>query len=102
MAAPGRTLIVGGGIAGLTLATALHAQGFDIDLIERNSTWQALGAGMAIQPNAMRAFRAFALDGAVADRGMALHHWVFAIDKVNCFARSICKISGTALDHLSE
>jgi 2-polyprenyl-6-methoxyphenol hydroxylase-like FAD-dependent oxidoreductase len=72
-----RTLIVGGGIAGLTLAAALHAQGFEIDLIERNSTWQALGAGMAIQPNAMRALRALELDGAVADRGMALHHWVF-------------------------
>jgi 2-polyprenyl-6-methoxyphenol hydroxylase-like FAD-dependent oxidoreductase len=27
---------VGGGIAGLTLATALHAQGFEVDLIERN------------------------------------------------------------------
>ena len=50
-----RTLIVGGGIAGLTLAAALHAQGFEIELIERNSSWQALGAGMAIQPNAMRA-----------------------------------------------
>src|SRR6516164_4620226 len=72
-----RTLIVGGGIAGLTLAAALHAQGFGVDLIERNSTWQTLGAGMAIQPNAMRALRALELDGAVADRGMTLHHWSF-------------------------
>ena len=77
MAEPGSTLIVGGGIAGLTLAAALHAKGFEVDLIERNSTWQALGAGMAIQPNAMRALQALELDGAVADRGMALHHWSF-------------------------
>jgi 2-polyprenyl-6-methoxyphenol hydroxylase-like FAD-dependent oxidoreductase len=77
MAKPGRTLIVGGGIAGLTLAAAFRAQGFEIDLIERNSTWRALAAGMAIQPNAMRALRALELDGAVADRGMTLHHWSF-------------------------
>jgi 2-polyprenyl-6-methoxyphenol hydroxylase-like FAD-dependent oxidoreductase len=70
-------LIVGGGIAGLTLAAALHAQGFEIELIERNSSWQALGAGMAIQPNAMRALHALGLDGAVADRGVALPRWGF-------------------------
>ena len=72
-----KTLIVGGGIAGLTLAAALHAQGFGVDLIERNPNWQTLGAGMAIQPNAMRALRALELDGAIADRGMVLHHWCF-------------------------
>ncbi|HKO69305.1 MAG TPA: FAD-dependent monooxygenase [Bradyrhizobium sp.] len=77
MVEPDRTLIAGGGIAGLTLATALHAQGFQVDLIERNSIWQALGAGMAIQPNAMRALRALHLDCAVADRGIALHQWAF-------------------------
>ena len=73
----GGTLIVGGGIAGLTLAAALHAHGFEIDLIEHNPTWQTLGAGMAIQPNAMCALRALGLDGAVADRGKALHRWGF-------------------------
>jgi len=77
MVDPGKTLIVGGGIAGLTLAAALHARGFEVDLIERNSTWQTLGAGMAVQPNAMRALRALGLNGAVADRGIVLHRWGF-------------------------
>ena len=36
-----RILIVGGGIAGLTLATALHRQGFTAELVERSPTWQA-------------------------------------------------------------
>ena len=97
-----RTLIVGGGIAGLTLASALHTQGFEVDLIERNPSWQTLGAGMAIQPNAMRALRALELDGAVVDRGMVLFRWGFAIGKARCFAKSICKIFGTASGRSSE
>jgi FAD-dependent urate hydroxylase len=72
-----RTLIVGGGIAGLTLTAALHRQGFEVSVVERNPTWQTLGAGMAIQPNAMRALRALELDSAVADRGIVLHRWGF-------------------------
>lgn len=72
-----KTLIVGGGIAGLTLAAALHAQGFEVDLIERNPTRQTVGAGMAIQPNAIRALRALELDGAVVGRGMVLYRWGF-------------------------
>jgi 2-polyprenyl-6-methoxyphenol hydroxylase-like FAD-dependent oxidoreductase len=72
-----KILIVGGGIAGLTLAAALQARGFEIDLIERNPTWRTLGAGMANQPNAMRALRALELDRAVADRGLVLHRWGF-------------------------
>ena len=43
MANIGRILIVGGGIAGLTLATALHQQGFRAKLVERSSTWHATG-----------------------------------------------------------
>ena len=72
-----KALIVAGGIAELTLATALHARGFEVDLIERNPTWQTFGAGMAIQPNALRALRALKLEGAVADRAMVLHRWGF-------------------------
>jgi 2-polyprenyl-6-methoxyphenol hydroxylase-like FAD-dependent oxidoreductase len=72
-----RTLIVGGGIAGLTLAAALHRQSFEVSVVERNPTWQTFGAGMAIQPNAMRALRGLELDGAVAERGNVLHRWGF-------------------------
>src|SRR5207244_2919449 len=50
----GPTLIVGGGIAGLTLATALHRRGLDAVVIERNTHWDPVGGGIAVQPNAMR------------------------------------------------
>jgi 2-polyprenyl-6-methoxyphenol hydroxylase-like FAD-dependent oxidoreductase len=36
-------LIVGGGIAGLTLAAALERQGFQAELVERDPGWRALG-----------------------------------------------------------
>jgi 2-polyprenyl-6-methoxyphenol hydroxylase-like FAD-dependent oxidoreductase len=72
-----KTLIVGGGIAGLTLAAALHQQGFYVELIERSTCWNAVGAGMSIQANAMRALRALGLDAAVANLGTVLHRWGF-------------------------
>ena len=34
-----RILIVGGGIAGLTVARALHRQGFTAELVERSPVW---------------------------------------------------------------
>jgi len=48
-----RLLIVGGRIAGLTLAAALHQQGFIVELVERNPTWHAVGAGFLVQANGM-------------------------------------------------
>jgi len=54
MAKVDRILIVGGGIAGLTAAIALRRRGFSPELIEREPAWRAVGAGIALQPNAMR------------------------------------------------
>jgi hypothetical protein len=45
-----RILIVGGGIAGLSLATALHNQGYPAELVERRAAWPAVGAGGSICP----------------------------------------------------
>ena len=47
-------LVVGGGVAGLTAATALHRQGFTTELVERQQTWHALGAGFLVHANGMR------------------------------------------------
>ena len=52
-----RILIVGGGIAGLTVAIALRRRGFAPELVERAASWRAFGKGIVIQPNAMRQLR---------------------------------------------
>jgi len=77
MARPGRILIVGGGIAGLTLATALRRRGFGPELVERSPVWRAEGGGIAVQPNAIRALRALGIDTAVERAGAVLRRWLF-------------------------
>ena len=70
-------LIVGGGIAGPTLARALQREGLTVELIERSAEWRAEGGGIAVQPNGMRALRALGLDGAVERSGQRLRRWSF-------------------------
>ena len=73
-----RVLIVGGGIGGLTLAAALHARGIDAELVEREREWQALGAGLSVQPNGLRVLAEYGLDRPVVAGGMTVGRWVFA------------------------
>lgn len=72
-----RILIVGGGIAGLTLATALHQRGFTAELIECSPSWQALGAGIAVQPNGIRILHALGLGPAIEQAGTVIRRWNF-------------------------
>jgi 2-polyprenyl-6-methoxyphenol hydroxylase-like FAD-dependent oxidoreductase len=77
MACVDKTLIVGGGIAGLTLAASLHQRGFEAELIERSTCWNAVGAGMSVQANAMRVLRALGMDADVERAGTVLRRWSF-------------------------
>jgi 2-polyprenyl-6-methoxyphenol hydroxylase-like FAD-dependent oxidoreductase len=72
-----RILIVGGGIAGLTLARALHQQGFRAELVERSPTWQAAGAAIQLAANAMRVLHALDLVEAVEQSGTVIRHWLY-------------------------
>lgn len=55
MAAPFKVLIIGGGIAGLSLAIMLEAYGFDYEILEKHNTVAPrLGAGVGITPNGAR------------------------------------------------
>jgi 2-polyprenyl-6-methoxyphenol hydroxylase-like FAD-dependent oxidoreductase len=72
-----RILIVGGGIAGLTMATALHRHGFGAELVERSTVWHATGAGIMVHANGMRMLRALGLGAAVEQAGVVVRRWSF-------------------------
>ena len=77
MAKLGAILVVGGGVAGLTTAAALHRHGFTTELVERQRTWQALGAGFLVQPNGMRMLRSLGLAAGVETAGAVVGRWQF-------------------------
>ena len=77
MADINQILIVGGGIAGLSLATALRRQGYTPELVERSPAWPAVGAGINLPANGVRVLRALGV-GEIVDRTAAvLRSWGF-------------------------
>jgi 2-polyprenyl-6-methoxyphenol hydroxylase-like FAD-dependent oxidoreductase len=72
-----RILIVGGGIAGLTAAAALHRKGFAAELVVRDQNWPTVGVGIAVQPNGMRVLNALGTGAAVERAGTVIRHWGF-------------------------
>src|ERR1700726_5240163 len=77
MADISQILIVGGGIAGLSLATALRRQGYTPELVERSRAWPAVGAGINLPANGVRGLRALGV-GEAADRTAAVvRRWGF-------------------------
>ena len=77
MADAGRILIVGGGIAGLSLAIALRRTGAAPELVEKSPAWPAVGAGIALHANAVRALRALGLGEAIEAASAPLPRWGF-------------------------
>jgi 2-polyprenyl-6-methoxyphenol hydroxylase-like FAD-dependent oxidoreductase len=70
-------LVVGGGVAGLTTASALHRHGFTTELVERQQGWHALGAGFLVQANGMRMLRSLGLAAGVQNAGTVVRRWQF-------------------------
>ena len=56
-ASPFNIAVVGGGIAGLTLAIALLNRGIKVDVYEQSKAYGEIGAGVAFSPNACQAMR---------------------------------------------
>jgi 2-polyprenyl-6-methoxyphenol hydroxylase-like FAD-dependent oxidoreductase len=81
MADLGRILIVGGGIAGLTLAAALHRQGISAELVERNAAASARGAAITLHANGVRVLRELGLQAAIDQVSTALPYWTFCDDQ---------------------
>jgi 2-polyprenyl-6-methoxyphenol hydroxylase-like FAD-dependent oxidoreductase len=61
----GRAVIVGGGIGGLAAAVALHRRGWQVRVLEQAPSLEAVGSGIALWPNGMRALDALGVGTAV-------------------------------------
>ncbi|MFC4497173.1 FAD-dependent monooxygenase [Streptomyces ovatisporus] len=48
-------LVIGAGVGGLTAALALHQRGLRVTVLERASSVEAVGAGLGLTPNSLRA-----------------------------------------------
>jgi salicylate hydroxylase len=64
-----KVAIIGGGIGGLTAATALHRRGIEVKVFEQSAKIGEIGAGVALTPNAMKAYRALGLESDVTAIG---------------------------------
>src|SRR5215831_16400650 len=62
---------------GTDLGHAMRRRGFEPELVERSATWEALGAGIAVQPNGMRALRDLGIDTAIERAGAVVRRWLF-------------------------
>ena len=64
-------IVAGAGIGGLTVAVALAKRGHGVQVLEQAPEPRPVGAGISLQPNAMRALAKVELDSAVMQRGCA-------------------------------
>lgn len=69
--------IIGGGIAGLSLALNLHRSGISCRVYERAPEVKELGVGITLLPHAMREFAALGLDKALLDAGIEVRKSCF-------------------------
>src|ERR1700741_923173 len=56
-----RILIVGGGLSGASAAIALRREGLDVEIVEREPVWRALGTGITLMGPALRALQQLGL-----------------------------------------
>ena len=67
-----KATIVGGGIAGLTVAVGLEKYGFDYQLFEATSEFKTAGAGIILSPNALFVLDRLGLYDEIAEAGHPL------------------------------
>ncbi len=72
-----RTVIVGGGLVGLTTAASLRLIGHEVTVLEQASQVRAAGAGIGLWPNALREFDRIGIGTDVRGMGEEIDAWFF-------------------------
>ncbi|MFJ8199712.1 FAD-dependent monooxygenase [Streptomyces sp. NPDC096152] len=67
MAQSSRVVVIGGGIAGLAAAAALHLAGRQVIVLERARSLEPVGAAISLSPNALRALDVLGIGDAIRD-----------------------------------
>jgi 2-polyprenyl-6-methoxyphenol hydroxylase-like FAD-dependent oxidoreductase len=73
-----RVLVVGGGIAGLTLAVALRRRDIAVDVVELAPHWNILGVGISLTGPTLRALKSIGLIDQCVGRAFGFDRIVFA------------------------
>lgn len=76
MPAVDKILIVGGGIAGMTLAIALRQSGMQCDVVELTREWTVPGVGISLQGATLRALGTLGLLDACVSQGFGYSHFI--------------------------
>jgi len=75
-----QVLIVGAGVSGVVLATALTNAGLHVDIVEIHSRWDVLGVGISLQAPALRALKSIGLLDRCVESGFG-YSQVFNCDR---------------------
>lgn len=62
-----RAVVIGGGIAGLAAAAALHRTGRRVTVLERSPSLEPVGAAISLSPNALRALDVLGIGDRIRD-----------------------------------
>ena len=74
MAARGKGVVLGAGVAGLAFAAAMKRHGHPVTLVEASPTLRASGSGLALGPTAILALQRIGLRDRVVSEGQVLEH----------------------------
>src|SRR5262249_11565225 len=80
-------LIIGGGIAGMSLAIRLQQQGIQAEIVERKTDWTVLGVGIILQGPALRALKKVGILDRCLQEGFGSNELVIGGAEGRVFAR---------------